>query len=151
MSAALIDLRVVERLLGTRLSDQLAGSVHLRLPTDPALEDLSQSYIQFGGCDWVGLPRQGTSDESDHASLTAEFLCVAVSSDGRGDAYQAATLAAQVCKAMREVTLTGSDHRVEITGWNARRVVDENAPPETRMMIVTLTGRCERSSGTSTE
>ena len=149
-AAALVDLHVVERLIGEQFDTVNASEVIKLLPGQPFPTGPARSFAQYLGCDFDTLDRSTANDENQTLNVTAEFLIACPVTDTRADAYQVMTAAGAVMAAIAEFSKSDANHIVTLKEATARRAVVEQLN-SFRVVVVTARGTAQRTSGTSRE
>lgn len=150
MAAALVDLHVVERLIGERF-DTVSTSDTAKLgPGENTPSDPTTPFTQYLGCDFDTVLRSTADGEAQSTNVTAEFLCAAPVSVTRSDASQVMSAASAVLAAVAEFSASSSNHELTIREATVRRIALENFP-RLRCVLITVRGTAQRTSGTSLE
>lgn len=149
-AAALVDLRLVERLIGEKFSGISDSDTTKLLPGQPIPTNAAAPFTQFCGCDFDTINRSTANDEGQKLIVTAEFLCACPVDVGRADAYQVMTAASAILAAIAEFSSTSGEHIVTLNSANVRRVQIEQLPMF-RCVMITARGHAQRSAGTSRE
>ena len=150
MAASQIDLHVVERLIGQRFDTISTSDCDKLGPGEQPPTEPTKPFAQFLGCDFDTVLRSTADGENQTVRITAEFLCAAPVTTTRADAYQVMTAASAILAAIGEFSSTGANCEVTLDEAVVRRRAFEELP-QFRCVVITATGRAQRTSGTSRE